>query len=60
VSLSSRELPVPQVRIEPLSDAQAEEFLRLYRPELAATLWQNLRGTPQLDLLRSPYYLHKE
>ena len=29
----------------------------LYCPEHGATLWQNLKGTPQLELLRSPYYL---
>jgi len=57
VTLSSKELPVPQVRIELLSDAQVQEFLTLYCPEHSATLWQNLQGTPQLDLLRSPYYL---
>ena len=57
VTLSSKDLPVPQVRIEPLSDAQVQEFLTLYCPEHSATLWQNLQGTPQLDLLRSPYYL---
>ena len=33
VTLSSKELPVPQVRIEPLSDAQVQEFLTLYCPE---------------------------
>src|SRR5712691_10946823 len=57
VTLSSKDLPVPQVRIEPLSDAQVQEFLTLYCPKHGATLWQNLQGTPQLDLLRSPYYL---
>jgi formylglycine-generating enzyme required for sulfatase activity len=57
VTLSSKDSPVPQVRIEPLSDAQVQEFIERYCPEHASTLWQNLRGTPQLDLLRSPYYL---
>ena len=56
-SLSSRELPVPQVRIEPLSDTQVREFVERYCPEHAETLWANLAGTPQLDLLRTPYYL---
>jgi hypothetical protein len=56
-TLSSRELPVPQVRIEPLSDPQVQEFLARYCPEHGATLWQKLQGTPQLDLFRSPYYL---
>ena len=44
------------MRIEPLSDAQVQEFLTLYCPEHSATLWQN-PGHPALDLLRSPYYL---
>jgi len=57
VTLSSKELPVPQVRIEPLSDAQVQEFITLYCPEHGATLWQNLKDTAQLALLRSPYYL---
>lgn len=55
--LSSRERPVPQVRIEPLSDDQVQEFVRLYRPEYGDALWQNLRGTRQPELFRSPYYL---
>ena len=57
VLLSPRERPVRQVRIESLSNAQVEEFLTLYCPEHGAALWQNLKDTPQLDLLRSPYYL---
>lgn len=57
VTLSSKESPVPQARIEPLSDAQVQEFISRYCPEHGEALWQNLNGTPQLDLLRSPYYL---
>ena len=56
-SLSSKDLPVPQMRIESLADAQVEEFVKLYCPQHGAALWQNLRHTPQLELLRSPYYL---
>jgi formylglycine-generating enzyme required for sulfatase activity len=56
-SLSSKDLPVPQVRIEPLSDKQVEEFVGLYCPEHGAEIWRNLKGTRQLELLRSPYYL---
>ena len=48
---------MPQVRIEPLSNAQVQEFVTVYCPEHGATLWQNLQGTPQLEVLRSPYYL---
>jgi hypothetical protein len=57
VTLSSKESPVPQVRVEPLSDGQVQAFIERYCPEHATVLWQNLQGTPQLDLLRSPYYL---
>lgn len=57
-SLSSpAELPVPQLRIKTLSDAQVQRFLALYCPQHADTLWRNLDGTPQLELLRLPYYL---
>jgi formylglycine-generating enzyme required for sulfatase activity len=58
VTLSAKESPVPQVRIEPLSDSQVRDFIRRYCPQHGEALWQNLHGTRQLDLLRSPYYLH--
>ncbi|MFO1430844.1 MAG: SUMF1/EgtB/PvdO family nonheme iron enzyme [Candidatus Competibacteraceae bacterium] len=56
-SLSSKERPVPQVRIELLSDDQVQHFLQLYCPEHADTLWLNLKNTSQLALLRLPYFL---
>ncbi len=56
-SLSTPELPVPHVRIEALSDTQVEQFLALYSAERGPALWRQLRGTPQLDLFRSPFYL---
>jgi len=56
-SLSSKDLPVPQVRIEPLSDEQVRRFVERYCPEHGDQLWHNLEGSPQLELLRSPYYL---
>ncbi|MBA3966209.1 MAG: SUMF1/EgtB/PvdO family nonheme iron enzyme [Nitrospirales bacterium] len=56
-SLSSKEFPVPQVRIEALSDEQIQGFLEAYCPAYHETLWEHLRNSPQLALLRSPYYL---
>ena len=56
-SLSTPEWPVPHVRIEPLADAQVEEFLAVFSPQQGPALWQQLKGTAQLDLFRSPYYL---
>ena len=56
-TLSSGELRVPQVRIEALSDEQIQEFLTRYCPDHHAALWDNLSGSPQLEVLRSPYFL---
>ena len=56
-TLSTKELPVPQVRIESLSDAQIQQFIEHYCPEHAEELWSKLDGTPQLDVVRSPYFL---
>jgi formylglycine-generating enzyme required for sulfatase activity len=56
-TLSSKDLPVPQVRIERLSDKQVQRFIELYCPEYGAKIWRKLAGTGQLELVRSPYYL---
>jgi len=56
-SLSTAENPVPHVRIEALDDGQVAAFLSAYDAARGPTLWQTLRGTPQLDLFRSPFYL---
>jgi formylglycine-generating enzyme required for sulfatase activity len=55
--LSTPGLRVPQVVVEPLTDAQMEQFLVKQSPEHGARIWSRLAGTPQLDLLRSPYFL---
>jgi formylglycine-generating enzyme required for sulfatase activity len=55
--LSSPELRVPQVRVEPMTDAQVRAFLRRYAPAQAEALWAELSDTPQLALLRNPYLL---
>jgi predicted NACHT family NTPase len=50
-------LEVPQVRIEALTDGQVQEFLDAYCPDYSSKLWNNLKHSQQLDLLRLPYYL---
>ncbi|MDR4513124.1 SUMF1/EgtB/PvdO family nonheme iron enzyme [Nitrosomonas sp.] len=56
--LTTKDLPcVPQVEITPLDDSQVEKFLKVYSPDAAAHLWEQLKGSEQLDLYRSPYYL---
>ncbi len=56
-SLSTAALRVPQVRIEPLADAQVRRYLELYCPATADDLWRELEGSPQLELVRTPYFL---
>lgn len=55
--LSTPELRVPQVRIEPLSNGQVREFLALYSPARWREIWAALDNSPQLEVLRSPYFL---
>ncbi len=55
--LSTPDMRVPQVRIEALDDAQVQDFLRLYSPLRWREMWSALEGRPQLEVLRSPYFL---
>ncbi|MGH9433377.1 MAG: SUMF1/EgtB/PvdO family nonheme iron enzyme, partial [Terriglobia bacterium] len=55
--LSSKDLPVPQVVVQPMDDAQIQAFLQAYVPGQAERTWQELRGTAQLSLFRTPYFL---
>ncbi len=55
--LSSAELRVPQLQVEPLSDDQVRSFLWAHRPALADQIWAHLAGSSYLALARSPYVL---
>jgi len=55
--LSTPELRVPQVVVEPLSDRQVEAFLRVHSPAQAAAIWARLQAAPQLAAVRTPYFL---
>ncbi len=55
--LSTPALRVPQLRIEPMTDEQVRLFLALYDPGRASEIWSELAGSPQLALLRAPYFL---
>jgi formylglycine-generating enzyme required for sulfatase activity len=55
--LSSPELRVPQIRVEPMNDLQLRAFLRRHAPAQADAIWEGLRASPQLGLVRSPYLL---
>lgn len=52
--LSTPELRVPQVRVEPLDDEGIRDFARAYGGERA---WAVLAGSPHRDLVRTPYML---
>ena len=56
--LSSKDdLPVPQLEVERLSQEKVREFIEAYNPAQAGMIWQELNGTPQFDLYRTPIYL---
>jgi formylglycine-generating enzyme required for sulfatase activity len=48
---------VPQVRIEPMSDAQVRHYLKLYSPLHWAEIWAEVTRSSQLELFRSPFFL---
>ena len=52
--LSTPSLRVPQVVVAPMTDEQVELFLVKHGNE---AVWPALRGTPQLEVMRSPYFL---
>ena len=56
-SLSTPDLRVPQVRIEPLTDDQVRDFLMVHSPGRWREIWRVLEDSPQLEVLRSPYFL---
>lgn len=55
--LSGKDLAVPQLRVEPLSDEKVTAFLRAYCPAQADRVWASLEGQAELDLLRTPFLL---
>jgi class 3 adenylate cyclase/formylglycine-generating enzyme required for sulfatase activity len=55
--LSSPSLRVPQVRIEPMSDRQIRQYLKLYCPTQWGEVWQEISSSSNLELLRTPYFL---
>lgn len=55
--LSSPDLRVPQVQIEPMDNPRIRQFLAAYLPAQADAIWAELDGSPQLDLFRTPYFL---
>ena len=57
-TLSSPDLRVPQLVVQPMSDAQIREFLTAYLLTQADMVWRALDGKPQLAIFRTPYFLN--
>ena len=54
--LSTPDLRVPQVRVEPLDDAQLGEFLARRFGAEGTAIWANLAHSPERELLRTPFF----
>ena len=55
--LSSKDLRVPQIVVQPMDGEQVRAFLDAYIPAQAGAIWKELDGSPQFDLFRTPYFL---
>ncbi len=56
--LSSPEVMVSQVAVNPMTPRQIEEFLNVYIPSHAEAIWDSLKSDPeQLHLFSTPYFL---
>ena len=56
--LSSPGLTVPQLRVEPLTDASIRAFLDVHVPDRADALWTAILESGHLDVYRVPFFLH--
>ncbi len=60
IPLSTQEMFVPQVRVEPMDDENIRKFLQVYLDSEARAqeAWKELRSNArQIDLFRSPFFL---
>ncbi len=56
-SLSSVDLRVPQVTVQPMDAGQVRQFLQAYIPAYVDIIWRELDGSPQFGLFSTPYFL---
>ncbi|MGH9853070.1 MAG: NACHT domain-containing protein, partial [Blastocatellia bacterium] len=55
--LSSKELPVPLVNVQPMTAEQVREFLKAYAAAHEQRIWNELDGSKQFSLFQTPYFL---
>ena len=56
-SLSSPDLRVPQIEVQPMNAEQVQKFLKAYTPAHETLIWRELDGSPQFGLFQTPYFL---
>ncbi|MBK9315394.1 MAG: NACHT domain-containing protein [Acidobacteria bacterium] len=56
-SLSNKELRVPQVEIQPMSDDQVQDFLKAYVPAHHGRVWSEIDGKKESSFYKTPYFL---
>jgi len=56
-NLSSPDLRVPQVEVQPMDKDQLRKFLSVYTPAHEDLIWNELEGSPQFSLFQTPYFL---
>ena len=56
-TLSSEDLRVPQVQVEPMSDEQIERYLKRRVPASAKAVWSELERRGEVDAVRTPFFL---
>ncbi|MFN8001954.1 MAG: TIR domain-containing protein [Acidobacteriota bacterium] len=56
-SLSSKELRVPQVEVQPMTADQARAFLTVYQPAHQERIWHEINGTREFTFYQTPYFL---
>ncbi|HLG17393.1 MAG TPA: SUMF1/EgtB/PvdO family nonheme iron enzyme [Blastocatellia bacterium] len=55
--LSSKDLRVPQVEVQPMKPEQMRAFIKAYAPVHEERIWGELDGSPQFGLFQTPYFL---
>ncbi len=55
--LSSKDLRIPQIEVQPLTDDQMQGFVKSYAPQRGSYIWDKLNGSPQQSIFRTPYFL---
>lgn len=56
-SLSSPDLRVPQVEVQPMNAEQTRNFLRVYAAEHEERILRELDDSPQFTLFQTPYFM---